>query len=269
MLCLPTCPLRNNKIVADLLKKWNQNHKPIFSAVAYDFPTQFAFTISKDKSKWTPITDDSPLLLGNTRSQDMEKTYRPNGAIYLQHKDNIKNSSLYVDTNVFIMNREDSIDIDTELDFQICENILEAKKKLMIDKKYPGLTVSIPLFFNQDESIDYQTLSKYLKELGAQKHISAIYSMAFNTRYRMLSDEELLNLNKEIIRISKDNGLDCYVGHPYIFDKGRLETYLREIATSKPAGISMLYPELYYNIDKAYIRISRNACQIWNECSYP
>lgn len=130
MLCLPTCPLRNNKIVADLLKKWNQNHKPIFSAVAYDFPTQFAFTISKDKSKWTPITDDSPLLLGNTRSQDMEKTYRPNGAIYLQHKDNIKNSSLYVDTNVFIMNREDSIDIDTELDFQICENILEAKEKI-------------------------------------------------------------------------------------------------------------------------------------------
>jgi CMP-N,N'-diacetyllegionaminic acid synthase len=130
MLCLPTCPLRNNKIVADLLTKWNQNHKPIFSAVAYDFPTQFAFTISKDNSKWTPITDDSPLLLGDTRSQDMEKTYRPNGAIFLQHIDNIKNSSLYVDTNVFIMNPEDSIDIDTKLDFQICESILKAKEKL-------------------------------------------------------------------------------------------------------------------------------------------
>ena len=44
----------------------------------------------------------------------------------------------------------------------------------MIDKKYPGLTVSIPLFFNQDESIDYKTLSRYLKELGIQKHISAV-----------------------------------------------------------------------------------------------
>ncbi len=120
----------------------------------------------------------------------------------------------------------------------------------MIDKRYLGLTVSIPLFFNQDESIDYRTLSRYLKELGKQKHISAVYSMAFNTRYRMLSDEELLNLNKEIIRLSKDNGLDCYVGHPYIFNRVRLETYLREIAISKPAGISMLYPELYYNIDK-------------------
>jgi dihydrodipicolinate synthase/N-acetylneuraminate lyase len=120
----------------------------------------------------------------------------------------------------------------------------------MIDKKYPGLTVSIPLFFNQDESIDYRTLSRYLKELGKQKHISAVYSMAFNTRYRMLSDEELLNLNKEIIKLSKDNDLDCYVGHPYIFNRVRLEKYLREIAISKPAGISMLYPELYYNIDK-------------------
>ena len=40
----------------------------------------------------------------------------------------------------------------------------------MIDKRYLGLTVSIPLFFNQDESIDYRTLSRYLKELGKQKH---------------------------------------------------------------------------------------------------
>jgi CMP-N-acetylneuraminic acid synthetase len=130
MLCLPTCPLRNQKIVADFLNKWNKNHKPIFSAVAYDFPTQFAFTISKDNSKWVPIANDSPLLLGNTRSQDLEKTYRPNGAIYVQHIDNIKNSSLYVNTDVYIMNREDSIDIDTKLDFQICESILKAKEKL-------------------------------------------------------------------------------------------------------------------------------------------
>ena len=130
MLCLPTCPLRNQKIVADFLNKWNQNHKPIFSAAAYDFPTQFAFTISKDNSKWTPIANDSPLLLGNTRSQDIEKTYRPNGAMCLQHIDNIKNSSLYVNTDVYIMNREDSIDVDTELDFLICENVLKAKEKL-------------------------------------------------------------------------------------------------------------------------------------------
>ena len=129
MLCLPTCPLRNQKIVADLLNKWNQNHKPIFSAVAYDFPIQFAFTISKDNSEWTPLANDSPLLSGNTRSQDIEKTYRPNGAMYLQHIDNIKNSSLYVDSDVYIMNREDSIDVDTELDFVICENVLKAKEK--------------------------------------------------------------------------------------------------------------------------------------------
>ena len=119
----------------------------------------------------------------------------------------------------------------------------------MIDKKYPGLTVSIPLFFNQDESIDYKTLSRYIKELGTQKHISAIYSMAFNTRYRMLSDEDLLNLNKTIIELANDNNMDCYVGHPYIFDRVRLQAYLKEISKYNPAGISMLYPELYYNID--------------------
>lgn len=129
MLCLPTCPLRNHRIVADLLNKWNQDHTPVFSAVAYDFPTQFAFTLSKDNTKWLPVNKNSPLLSGNTRSQDIEKTYRPNGAIYIQHVDNIENSSLYVNTDVYIMTREDSIDIDTEIDFLICENVLEAKKK--------------------------------------------------------------------------------------------------------------------------------------------
>ncbi len=120
----------------------------------------------------------------------------------------------------------------------------------MIEKEYPGLTVSIPLFFNKDESIDYQTLNRYIEDLGTQKHISAIYSMAYNTRYRMLSDEEVYSLNIKILELTKKNGIACYVGHPYIFDRGRLENYLKEIAKFNPAGISMLYPERYYNIDE-------------------
>ena len=120
----------------------------------------------------------------------------------------------------------------------------------MTEKKYPGLTVSIPLFFNKDESIDFQTLNRYIEDLGTQKHISAVYSMAYNTRYRMLSEEEVYSLNIKILELTKKNDIACYVGHPYIFDRKRLEDYLREIAKYKPAGISMLYPERYYNIDE-------------------
>ena len=98
----------------------------------------------------------------------------------------------------------------------------------MTEKEYPGLTVSIPLFFNKDESIDFQTLDRYIEDLGTQKHISAVYSMAYNTRYRMLSEEEVYSLNIKILELTKKNDIACYVGHPYIFDRRRLEDYLKE-----------------------------------------
>ena len=78
----------------------------------------------------------------------------------------------------------------------------------MINKEQPGLTVSIPLFFNKDESIDYDTLTQYIRDLGAQKSISAIYSMAYNTRYKMLSEDEVLSLNIKILE---------YVVFEYVF----------------------------------------------------
>ena len=123
----------------------------------------------------------------------------------------------------------------------------------MDEKINSGLTVSVPLFFNKDESIDYQTLDRYVKDLSSQSHISAVYSMAYNTRYRMLSDEEVLSLNIRILDMTKDYNLTCYVGHPYIFNRTILHNYLIEIAKHKPAGISMLYPERYYGIDKPLI----------------
>jgi dihydrodipicolinate synthase/N-acetylneuraminate lyase len=118
---------------------------------------------------------------------------------------------------------------------------------------YPGLTISVPLFFNQDESIDYETLARYIGDLGTQNRISAIYSMAYNTRYRMLSDKEVLEINIKILALAKENSLRCYVGHPYVFDRKRLESYLSEIKKHNPAGISMLYPERYYGLDDSIL----------------
>ena len=73
--CLPTCPLRDHSIVADLLEFWKNNTRPIFSAVDYDFPTQFAFTLEKNNSSWVPLAKNSPMLTGNTRSQDIKKLF--------------------------------------------------------------------------------------------------------------------------------------------------------------------------------------------------
>ncbi len=126
--CLPTCPLRDHKVVRSLLDQWKLDWRPIFSAVAYEFATQFAFNLSANGRGWKAISEQSPMITGNTRSQDIPNTYRPNGAMYLQHVDNIENKTLYTFADVFLMTREESIDVDTNLDFLICEQLLANRK---------------------------------------------------------------------------------------------------------------------------------------------
>ncbi len=124
MQCLPTCPLRNHSVVNGMLAEWGGIQEPIFSGMAYDFPIQFAFGLDKEM-EWSPIFDDSPMITGNTRSQDIPKTYRPNGAMYLQHVKNLTNKTLYKNARVYLMSAQQSVDVDTELDFKFCEMIIE------------------------------------------------------------------------------------------------------------------------------------------------
>ena len=121
MLCLPTAPFRNHKIVSDLLAAWRADNSARFSANESNFPIQFAFTLRAD-GYWDAILEDSPMITGNTRSQDIPKTYRPNGAIYLQTVDSLlKNKTFYIDAKPYIMANEDSIDINNLEDLKVAE----------------------------------------------------------------------------------------------------------------------------------------------------
>jgi len=119
--------------------------------------------------------------------------------------------------------------------------------------KMPGLTISSPLFFNEDESIDYSTLGRYLDDVCQNEKISAVYSMAYNTRYRMLDDEEVFEVNEFIAERVDRHQKKVYVGHPYIFTRSSLEKYLKRISSLPVSGVSMLYPERYYGIDEPII----------------
>jgi dihydrodipicolinate synthase/N-acetylneuraminate lyase len=120
-------------------------------------------------------------------------------------------------------------------------------------KKYSGLTVSVPLFFNHDDSIDFDTLGKYLHDVCANQHIAAIYSMAYNTRYRMLSDNEVYLVNKFIVEICNEFEKNVYIGHPYSCNRQSLTDYFNKISKFNICGVSMLYPERYYGEDDIII----------------
>ena len=126
ILALPTVPLRTSAHINKAIDLYEKFQQPVFSATTYSFPVSFAFTID-EQGEWEPVFSDSPMLTGNTRSQNQNPTYRPNGAIYIRPVTDLARSDLvtvYQDARPYLMEPRDSIDIDSELDFSMASALL-------------------------------------------------------------------------------------------------------------------------------------------------
>lgn len=124
--CLPTAPLRTQAVMRRALAQWQASGQALFSAMPYEFPIQFAFRVARG-GDWEPVFGDaSPMVTGQTRSQDIETLYRPNGAIYFQRIDEfLQAGTFYSGARPFLMSVEESLDVDTDLDFTMAELVLE------------------------------------------------------------------------------------------------------------------------------------------------
>lgn len=122
---LPTVPFRNSRQVTEAITLFETSGKPVFSATEYGFPISFAFY--QDESRgWRPVFDDSPMVTGNTRSQDQVQAYHPNGAIYVRPIKDLAEpevNTLYHDAVPYLMDRNHSVDIDNEADFLVASAI--------------------------------------------------------------------------------------------------------------------------------------------------
>lgn len=126
VLALPTVPLRTADQISESIQLFEKTGSPVFSATEYGFPISFAFSCHGE-STWKPAFQDSPMITGNTRSQNQAKMYHPNGAIYVRKLDDLKMDdlkSLYSEAVSYIMDRTSSIDIDSLIDFQIAEALI-------------------------------------------------------------------------------------------------------------------------------------------------
>lgn len=127
LLALPTVPFRTKKNISDAIALYEGTGRAVFSATNYGFPISFAFEFNA-VGAWTPIFGDSPMLTGNTRSQNQVEAFHPNGAIYLRNITDLANRdlrTLYDDAIPYLMSRNESIDIDCEADFQLAEALLK------------------------------------------------------------------------------------------------------------------------------------------------
>ena len=122
-LLLPTCPFRNELDIRKSFKIFKKNFLNTISVKEYDFPPEFG--IKKKKIFFKPFLKNSPLLNGQTRSQDFKKCYHPNGGIYTGVTKNIlKNKNFFSNKiNIYKMSRIKSIDIDDIIDYELAKLI--------------------------------------------------------------------------------------------------------------------------------------------------
>lgn len=127
VLLQPTSPLRSYE---DIEKAIELLESKKASAVVSVCPTEHS-------PLWSNTLDDSLNLdsflrdeVKNTRSQDLPAYYRLNGAIYVcRVEEFLKEKSFFLSKNSFayVMSTEDSVDIDTKLDFVVADFLLKQK----------------------------------------------------------------------------------------------------------------------------------------------
>ena len=125
-LLLPTCPLRTvDDIILSQKKLENSGCEGIISVTDYEFPPQLALDVD-EKGEIKDWHESKPWENGNSRSQDHEGLYRPNGALYGMKWESFReNRNFYKGKTVsHYMPRERSVDIDNEIDLKLAEILI-------------------------------------------------------------------------------------------------------------------------------------------------
>lgn len=126
ILLQPTSPLRTENHIKEAIEQLiKKDAECIVSMCELDHPIEWTTKLDAD------LTLDSFIqTLEVKRSQDCETHYRLNGALYIiKTSEFLKEKSFFSKNNsvAYIMNREDSIDIDERIDFLLAEKILESR----------------------------------------------------------------------------------------------------------------------------------------------
>ncbi len=128
VLLQPTSPLRNAKHIDEAIELLEiKNADAVVSVCEMDHSPLWSNTLPNDGNMRGFLREE----ILNKRSQDLEKYYRLNGAIYICKTEKLlENKSFFLKDNIFayIMDRKSSVDIDEEIDFKMAEVLMEEYK---------------------------------------------------------------------------------------------------------------------------------------------
>ena len=126
VLLQPTSPLRDARHIDEAIELLiEKNADAIVSVCEMDHSPLWSNTLDDSLSMQGFLKDE----VLNRRSQDLEKYFRLNGAIYICKTEKLlEEGSFFLKENIFAykMDRESSIDIDEEIDFRVAKAMIGA-----------------------------------------------------------------------------------------------------------------------------------------------
>jgi CMP-N-acetylneuraminic acid synthetase len=127
VLLQPTSPLRDEQDIDNAIEYLEEkNANAVISVCQVEHNPLWSNKLDNTKSMENFL--DKKYI--NSRSQDLEKFYRLNGAIYIcKTEELLKENTFFINNNIFAyeMSQEKSVDIDTHLDFIIAKAIMDSK----------------------------------------------------------------------------------------------------------------------------------------------
>ena len=128
VLLQPTSPLRSEKHIDEAIELLEEKSSDAIISVCEMEHSPLWSNILDENLDMSNFLRDEVL---NKRSQDLPKYYRLNGAIYIcKTEELLENKGFFIKENIFAfkMNKENSIDIDEEIDFIIAREIKQSIK---------------------------------------------------------------------------------------------------------------------------------------------
>ena len=125
VLLQPTSPLRNEKHIdeaIELLEK--KNADAVISVCEVDHSPLWSNTLPESLDMSNFIKNE----IKNKRSQELEKYYRLNGAIYICKTNRLlEEKTFFIKDNIFayVMDKKSSVDIDDEIDFELAKVLIK------------------------------------------------------------------------------------------------------------------------------------------------
>jgi CMP-N-acetylneuraminic acid synthetase len=128
-LLLPTCPFRKASDIGNGFGLLTADLDSVISVTTFEFPIKLSMEIEDNTQLVNYLFNPSPLVTGDTRSQDHRPIYRPNGGFYIAWWHKLKKNRNYFVGKVkgYPMHRNYSVDIDTEIDLLFAELLLKQK----------------------------------------------------------------------------------------------------------------------------------------------